>query len=307
MRQALARISKMRRICSLALAITILGLALFFSTAQAATESLTVSPLKGEFKLAPGQQANGSIKIKNSGEKPIDVEVYVQTFAVTNENYDQEFHRSDNKLAAENWVSLSDNNYKIQPKQQITVNYLVNVPLDSEPGGHYAAIFTQTKPVAVAKGEVVQAKRVAHLLYLEIAGQVSKVGQIVSTKTDFWQKHSPIYSRVRAKNGGNTHYRVDGSVTVKNLFGGDVSKARFDGLLMPGTVRLFAVQNEAPNWPGLYRVETKVGFPSGRSEKATSWILYLPLLYIYIVGGGILITSWLLIKKRFHSSCRRKS
>lgn len=275
----------MKRALLLFLGVVVaLGLIFQPAVAQAAQESLTVSPLKGEFKLTPGQQVGSSIKIKNSGEKPIEVEVYAQTFVVKNEHYDQEFYRADNKLAAENWINFDQANYRLEPKKEASINYQIKVPVGAEPGGHYAAIFVQTKPPLAASGDVVQIKRVAHLLYFEIAGQITRGGSIETVKSTFWQLRSPIKSEVRVKNSGNIHYRIDGGVTLRNLFGGEVSKARIEGLLMPGAARLFTIENEAPDWPGLYRLETKIGFPGGKSAKASSWMLYLPPLYIYALG-----------------------
>ncbi len=296
----------MKRALLLLLGVVVaLGLIFQPAVAQAAQESLTVSPLKGEFKFTPGQQVGSSIKIKNSGEKLIEVEVYAQTFAVKNEHYDQEFYRADNKLAAENWINFDQANYRLEPKKEASINYQIKVPIGAEPGGHYAAIFAQTKPLATSGDDVLQIKRVAHLLYFEIAGQITRGGSIETVKSAFWQLRSPIKSEVRAKNSSNTHYRIDGGVTLRNLFGSEVSKARIEGLLMPGTTRLFTIDNEAPDWPGLYRLETKIGFPDGKSAKYSSWVLYLPPLYIYALGILLFIVISHFVMRKFRQRCHK--
>lgn len=264
------------------------ALAIFASSALAAKEGLTVSPPTRNLSLAPGQTVESSIKLKNSGAMPVEVDIYTEGFNIKNEFYDQEFHHDGNPLAAENWLVIDQKKYLMQPGQEATVGYHIKVPANAEPGGHYVAIFAQTEPKA-ARGDVVEIKRLAHLLYIEVTGAISRTGQIDLLTGSFWPKRSPIASQLRLTNTGNTHYRVDGFVTLTNVLGSEVSRARVEGLLMPRTTRLFTTANEAPDWPGIYKQTAQISFPNGPPVQKTRWVLYLPPLYLYLLGGLLIV------------------
>lgn len=257
---------------------------MFLPIRSSARESLTVSPPRVEFKVVPGQTVTSNIKLENSGDTALDVAIYASSFAVKNENYDQEFDQSNNHLTVNNWFKFDQTNYHLLPKTSQLVNYKIEVPNSAEPGGHYAAVFAQTQADHSNSGDVVEMKRLASLVYIEVAGEISRQGGIESLQVSRWQKSSPIKSQLRLQNSGNTHYRIDGYVGIKNIFGAEVSRSRVNGLLLPSTTRLFGVENEAPSWPGLYKVEANIGFPDGKSQVKSNWIIYLPPLYIYAIS-----------------------
>lgn len=269
---------------------------------NAAKESLTIGPPRTEYKLEPGQVVEGVVKLKNGGDLDMDVAVYPASFAIKNEAYDQEFYRPDNILAANNWFQFSQNKYHLLPKTSQLVNYKINVPAGAEPGGHYAAIFAQTQSNNQKVSDVVEVKRVASLVYIEIAGRVTRDGSIESLKTNRWHSASPVTTQLRLKNKGNTHYRVDGFVTIKNLFGKEVSQSRINNLLLPNTVRLFDISSDAPDWPGLYKLEAKVSFPNGTVNSRPVWFIYLPHSYIYaaavILFCLITVIFWRWLRKK---------
>lgn len=272
----------------------LVGLISFHSSALAARESLSVSPTKAEFKLTPGQQIGSSIKIKNSGDVAMNVEIVTELFTVKNEYYDQEFKQSDNHLAANNWFDFAQGSYYLEPKQEKTVNYNVAVPKDAEPGGHYVAIITQTKSNGVASAGVFEIRRIASLMYFQISGDITKTGSIESLETDYWQKASPINTKLMLRNSGNTHYRADGVIILKNIFNKEIKRTSFDVLLLPNTSRLFESRLEGLKFPGFYKLETNIVFPQGGKAVKMANMLYLPPVHIYILGAIVIICGVLI-------------
>ncbi len=271
--------------------------------ALAARESLTISPLRTEVNLATGQSYNGSIKLKNDGDQALDVEIYSADFSVTNEAYDQEFSQPDNPLAVNNWFDFEQTKYRLAPHSSQVVRYKISAPSNAEPGGHYATIFAQTKGQVQKPSDVVEIKRVASLVYITIAGEISKGGNIESLNSKFWHSTSPINSQLRLKNSGNVHYRVDGYERLKNILNQEVTSSRINGLLLPNTVRAINTTIDAPKWPGLYRLEAQVSFPGGKINTTSKWILYLPpgyiaLLGIVLIGAVVVLVRYLMRKKR---------
>lgn len=281
---------------------TLISCLILPGVALAKRESLTISPLRTEVNLVGGQSYDGSIKLKNDGEQALNVELYSADFSVTNEAYDQEFSQSDNPLAVNNWFDFEQNNYNLAPHSSQIVRYKISAPSNAEPGGHYATIFAQTKGQVQKPSDVVEIKRVASLVYIAIAGEISKSGNIESLNSKFWHSNSPIYSQLRIKNSGNVHYRVDGYERLKNVLNQEVTSSRINGLLLPHTVRAINTTIDAPKWPGLYRLEAQVSFPGGKINTTSKWILYLPpgyiaLLGIVSIGAGMMLVRFF-IKRR---------
>lgn len=296
------RIGVVSRVCLALILVAITCLAVSNNQALAAKESLTVSPTKSTFELIKGQQASGFIKIKNSGEQPINVELYTELFSVINLQYDYEFNKPDNKLSASNWVSFDQKEYRLEPKQQTVVNYHIKVPEQAEAGGYYVAVFAQTKSQNSQQDDIVEIKRVASLLYIENAGEITKSGNIESFKTTFWHKDAPLDADIILKNSGNTHYRVDGYLKLKNIFGSELKSSRVQGLLMPNTSRLFEAAVQKPTWPGLYKLETQITFPASTKNISAKWIVFYPPVYIVativLLAVFVIAMIWLVKKIR---------
>lgn len=247
-------------------------------------ESLTISPLRNELKLIPGQQYEASVKLENSGEADLEAAIYASSFSIKNENYDQEFNQLNSPSSVNNWVKFSQNTIFLPAKSKQSIKYIVSVPANAEPGGHYAAIFAQTKSQNQKKTDVIEVKRVASLVNMEVAGDIVRTGKIESLQSNLWQNNHQILSQLRLYNDGNTHYRVDGYQRLKNLLGRELGSVRLSGLLLPQTTRLFESNIDAPDWPGIYKLESTVSFPNSGWQSKTNWIIYFPNQYIVITG-----------------------
>ncbi len=252
-------------------------------------DSLTISPLRVEHKLERGQNVASTVKIKNSGTNRLTAKMYAELFSTTNELYDQIFTRSSDALSADKWISFSQESYSLEPNQEIKVNFQINVPQAATPGGHYVAIFAQIEPPeTTATNDIVQIKRVASLIFLEISGKLDKSGRLVSVKTPFWHRKGDINVSLRLQNTGNAHFRADGWVRLRTIWGSERTKTRIDGLLLPDTTRLLEPVLPAPRWPGIYKVQAYISFPNQATTKST-WIVILPPTWLTILG--ILVLS----------------
>lgn len=259
-------------------------------------ESLTISPLRNELKLIPGQQYEASVKLENNGEADLEVAIYASSFTVKNENYDQEFNQLNSPSSVNNWFKFSQNTIFLPAKSKQSIKYIISMPANAEPGGHYAAIFAQTKAQNQKKTDVIEVKRVASLVNMEVAGDIVRTGKIESLRSNLWQNNHQILSQLRLYNDGNTHYRVDGYQRLKNLLGREVGSVRLSGLLLPQTTRLFESNIDAPDWPGIYKLESAVSFPNSGWQSKSGWIIYFPNQYIVITGllllGLIIYYFW---------------
>lgn len=264
------------------------------SAETAPDRSLGISPLRNELTIAPGTSFDGTLSLTNSGKTPLVVTLDAEAFSVTNEVYDYSFNPSGNGVE---WVSFSNNSVTIPPSGLATVTYKVAVPISAEPGGRYISLFASSSPTASSTG-VTSINRVASLLYITIAGDVTRTGKVLTFNSPIITFGNPAWSAT-IQNSGTAHFHSLYSVTVKSLFGGNALKTvQGDSLILPSSVRLISQSIPNPDWIGVYRLDYTIGLGDIPAKQETRWILYLPPFQTLVCTVGIVFAGLLLIPRR---------
>lgn len=90
-----------------------------------------------------------------------------------NPNQQLEGHAAVEPEAAANslksWVTPEYSDLDVFPKQQITLPFSVDVPVNADPGSHWGALVAITMPVAGATGAAVQVRTGVILLVRSLA------------------------------------------------------------------------------------------------------------------------------------------
>lgn len=267
------------------------------TSALASRESLTISPLRQDIKLVPGQTSMGSIKLKNSGDVDFNVDVYAANFTVKNEAYDQEFDQPNNPLSASNWFRFDQTKIHMPANSSQLINYQIKTPPLAEPGGHYVAIFAQIEPSSDTNKDIVQIKRVASLFYFEVAGQLVKSARFTDFRTPFWQKRGAIPATLRIEDTGNTHYSIDGWVRLKTIWNSELSQVRVHGLLLPGTIRSFKTTLKSPRLPGIYKLQADMRFADQTKSVKSTWVVVFPIFWLICFSILLFIAVIWLVRK----------
>src|SRR3989339_619688 len=112
-----------------------------------------------------------------------------------------------------------------------TFPFQVIVPAEVGPGGYFGAIVFGTEPPRIQmenedKGACMAiAQQTACLVLLRVKGDVYEDAQIVefNTDKDFYSTPFSVDFTVRIENIGNVHIKPRGSISIKNMFGKEVS------------------------------------------------------------------------------------
>lgn len=277
----------MRRLLS----AIILATLLFPASAQAASESLRVLPLRSRPVVEPGQTVASTLQILNSGTEPLAIRLSAEKFAVTNEQYDYRFERGSES----DWVRFPVTEFPLQPGEQREIAYSIAVPTNASPGGYYFSLFAAGEPT-VTTDAIREVKRVASLVYLEIPGDLRRDGKVVDSSLVRLTLDRNVDYDVRLVNQGNVHYEVDARLKRQNILGGQSNDFQLTGLLLPGTIRKLQTQVTLPTFPGLYKVSGTVSFPNQKLAVPTRYVVYIPpwsilLGLIVLVSGGALAYS----------------
>lgn len=293
--------------------ITILVFSMAGPVLAAGQVALTITPPLIKNNINPGDVWQSSIKVVNNNSEATDVYVEVRDFKSGRESGTVEFlppaaEGEDSHLLS-SWIVIDNGPIKFEPYESKEITFIIDVPEDASPGGHYAAIMIGTKPPeGEAKGAVINISTlISSLLLLNIGGDAVEEGKI----REFSVPQS-IYSRpevdftVAFENTGNVHIQPKGDIKIYDMFGksaGSMSLNRGSefGNVLPGATRTwddFHWQGEeGVSKMGRYRAELHLNFGSRAIQNDYRaiyfWVLDFKVLGIFF--GSLFIILGLLI------------
>jgi len=260
--------------------------------AQDANESITLSPVKKNYTVNPGQTLSDTLTVLNDGQTAYDFTVYATPYSVQNSNYDPDFTATQPNADAYTWVQFEKTTYRAEPRQTVTVPYTINVKADASPGGHYGAIFVEIQPDASEKPTgVVVHKRAGTLLYATVSGDTNLAGKNTGITIPWYQSQPPLTATTTVENTGNTDFTTKVNLTVKNAFGAVKHTNTQEFAVLPDTTRTINVSWGNANWFGLYNT-TVTTETLGKTSSQSSYVLIMPLwlillLIVFSIAGGV--------------------
>ena len=223
--------------------------------AQESGRSLSIIPPKFELFANPGDTVTEKIRIRNDSDFPVTYQVIVEDFGSTGEegHVALEEESPDSLFSLATWIAPSVNEIILQPGEEQSFSYAINVPKDAEPGGHYASIlFQSTQEDLPGVTDVTQ--RIGSLILLRVSGNIEENANIETFTAPGHSQTGPIPFTLRVVNDGNVHIRPKGTIIVTNLFGKKVDEIPLDGAnVLPGATRKMETEWENENLFGSYK------------------------------------------------------
>lgn len=268
------------------LGVLFLGSFVFYASANVVAVpsfKLTLSPILENIVIKKGSSYKGSTEIINQGSNTIYYSVYPTPYGVTNENYDPAFIPLAGKPDITSWFNISDSKGVLAPGKLSSINYTINVPGSTLPGGYYAAIFAQSNQGSGStKGNIIQASyRVGELFYIDVPGPVKKSGSVYSWSSS-WLQSNEIKATVKLENRGSLHFLSSVRVNFTSLFGGSNYSATLTRFVLPQTIRKIDVAWNKPPSFGLYRI-------SGTAT--TTKTDQLHNRYVLVISNGVKVKA----------------
>lgn len=123
----------------------ILSIVLFLSIAHIGYANLSISPLKHEFTIEAGTKKDATILVTNGTGNPITLYTSKEDFIAGDDTGTPTFikpkDQTSDTYSLANWIQLENENITLAKGESREIRFTVNVPKNSEPGGHYGAIF----------------------------------------------------------------------------------------------------------------------------------------------------------------------
>lgn len=294
------------------------SIAIAFCAAPFFVHAVTVGPVKLEYSANPGDVIRGEMIVQNEGASQ---QTFFPSFErFTEENGEKKFSIEKSNLST--WFSMQDR-VDLKPSEQKTIPFIITVPENAEPGGHYAVIWWSTASPASnsgAKQQVSIVTRAGVLVYVRIAGDIKEEGSVsafyINGSKNFFQT-KPFRFSLLFQNSGNVHIKPVGVIKAKNIFGaerGIIPINPYGLQILPQTQKSLEAEwkDEKKNPFGLYKISYSATFGDPQKEVSGSrWIFIFswgPIIWIVIIIAILIFlpkairtyNSWILRKARIN-------
>lgn len=217
----------------------------------AVSHALTISPPVIEANIDPGSEIVQVIKIVNTDSEPQIFYLSAADFTASGEKGEPKILTSEETPSGythglSGWLKFSDNEIFLPALEKAEIKVTIRVPATAEPGGHYGAVFFESKPPEVTgKVNVGVVSKIGTLMLVRVSGDVKEQGLIANFNTQPPKSrfdHRPINFITRFENQGNVHLKPQGQVDIYNTLGrlvGTLAVNENGGNVLPQSTRLF--------------------------------------------------------------------
>ncbi len=239
--------------------VVVLSLIFFVVISAIPASAMTVSPVRIELSGDPGHIIQSSFKITNDEQETKKLYTVFENFEALGETGTPHFTKAKEGLAT--WLR-APSEIEITAGETKTVDFSVEIPAVTEPGGYFAAIFLSSVPPASTPGEVAIGSRIGSLVLFRVNGDIKTGGSLLEFATKDKKKvysALPINFYYRFNNTGADRVLPKGSLTIKNTIG--LSSAIIDvnpsqGNVLPDSIRRFEIW-----WRSKHDTEAVPKFP----------------------------------------------
>ncbi len=271
------------------------------------SRSFTVIPPSISHRLNPGETTEGVLRVINDSAEPLTFSLSIQDYIVEDNNGTPTFvtdGKLSNKYSAASWIGVSPNRFTLAPKQREDLAYLIKIPKDARPGGHYAAVtYTpDAKGTTTGSGTAVSTV-VGTLMYIDVNGEIVEKASVKEFSSPGFSEYAPISLHTIIRNEGDLHIAPYGTIVVKNMWGKVIStQAILSKNIFPQAVREFENIVDRKWMFGSYTAEftAKYGRQNALSLTASStfWVIPWKMIVIIILAVAVGILGVLMINKK---------
>ena len=265
------------------------------------TKAFSISPIKQIVTLEQGSGRVVKMKVRNTERVVTKYKISVLGVKQDPDGYPIYGNGIEE---AENWVRAEQSLVEILPGKEAETSFVINVPKNTLPGSHYVGLAAE--PVLDGGESKNFTGKLISLLLLEVSGEVSESLSVLD-----WSGEDSIYFsldeiRLNAvlQNEGSAELPIKAKVRLYNWLNQKVSESDvfLGNSILPQAKRNTQVllpQKSSWSLPGAYRAQLDIAY--GRTAQKISaqysfW--YVPISWLVILGGIILLITFALFKKR---------
>lgn len=290
------------------------GYTSFVSAHEITVGAFSVSPVKQELTINPGEEKTSVFSIANGTAYPLtvtasyeDIAPQAQGSALDNPVKLVSDSGKNDSLRA--MIDFPATSFDLLSGGEIEVPVTVKVPKNINGGGRYGSVVWTFK-VASKAGEpkpanVAVESRIASLFYVRIPGETKEQGALVTfglfnNQQTVAQPSSstPIRFHLSYENTGNVYLDPYGRITVTGMWSDPKVLIVDPWAVLPTATRMREINLLSPLLPGLYHahLELNRGYNNIVDERDVSfWVM--PSFIQWVIGFILLLLLILLIRR----------
>ncbi len=271
----------------------------------------SVSPPLFKVDMEPGQIWNSVVKVVNNNDYPTTVYAEGVDF-ISGDDGGVKFlepgDQSHARYSLTKWLAIDQTKIDLPAFGSQDVPFKISIPIDANPGGHYASIMIGNQPLDKVDGgtSIKFASRIASLLLVKVKGDVIEKGEIKEFKADrkiFTHKDGKF--SITFLNSGNVHVHPTGEIRISNIFGQErgvieINKSKDFGNILPESEKKWQFAWQGTNSffdIGPMKAVVALSYGSDVKYSATSSITFwtLDLKPTLIVFGSLFVVILLVV------------
>lgn len=267
-----------------------------------------VEPAKVEIFAKPGDKITKNLSVVNRTDKEQTFNVDVEDFTGSRDpnQFVVLLGQEKGPFSLKDYIKPEAKTFKLKSKQRATLLVTINIPLDAEPGGHFASVLVSTGSGDVATGEDAKAKtisRIGALYFVRVEGVAKEDGKLTDFRLAgpaqaFYSK-GPFDFEVLYENNGSTHLTPSGKIEIKNMLGRTVQELPVQPFFsLPDSVRSAQAKWESPLAFGRYTATLSLdrGYKTSQSPTDTLTIAFWVLPWKLVLGfvAIVLVTIFII-------------
>ncbi len=298
--------------CLGALVFALMNLCLL-EPACAGTRTISVSPVKENVELKPGETYTGKLKIKNTGEEDYNFSIKVVPYQVTDYTYDAVDSVENSFTEITDWITVSPSSGRLAVGDAVEVYYTINVPYRAHGGGQYAMISAAIDSDDNISGSGINISgSVNEIIYAHVDGEINRSGEITDNTITGFTFNPPISATTIANNVGNIDNVLKSTISVYSFFSGKEVYTNknnpAESTVLPETTRkVVTTWNDSPRL-GIFRVSLTSEYLN-ETQNLEKVVIVCPLwlILVVIVAVVMLVLKLTVLSKNSQKRRRRSS
>lgn len=138
--------------------------------------NFTVTPIRYELELNPGESITLPASIRNNGTGTITLPTATSDFTTNGTSGTPTFVRKselvhpDQQLST--WISIADSEVTVNAWKEVSTNFTIDVPETATPGGHYGAVFFKNPGSESTTGNIWINVDYGILVLVKVSGEI---------------------------------------------------------------------------------------------------------------------------------------
>lgn len=261
---------------------------------------LTVAPMKQNMVINPGDSQEGSFRISNPSSSTQDVyySIEVEPF-YNNEKGEISFQEEAGMSEAVDWVRFTvPTEGKLAPNESGEVSFVIDVPKTAPAGGQYVSISVTASAGPTDEGgntgdsgedpqaTIKEVKKMGHLVYAEITGNVIKRGQITDVDMSGFLLSGKITGSAMIKNEGNVHGDAKYFLQIfpfssnEELYSNEEQPATYT--ILPNRSQFVELAWDETPAVGVFEARFTVEF-EGEIQQITKMVIVCPVWLLFLI------------------------